>query len=313
MNRDDIKQQLSVSTAPSTDTSIGSTPTAGTGTLGGLYEQNGYTPPNKEDQKEMPVLQMSGYVNALQGGWWDRLDGTKQTKLSFLILRNQHKLLRNAIQKLHPDLSEDAVNSKVSVELQQALDEGTTYGQKLLAYVRKGGDLQASALETAARNMQPNLLEAFLEKHPEFLDYNSAPTIFNNPTLALKPLYRFQSGNSTLCCLVASANIAFYAMCLKCKRDPIVNGADHGALVEDYALNINRFMRDRFTDEEVFANIFQNAGGHASTMVLRLLKPFNPGFPDWEIITTVHLLSLDDASSRPEEALYPFRTSALMI
>jgi len=53
--------------------------------------------------------------------------------------------------------------------------------------------------------------------------------------------------------------------------------SERNETIQDYALNCSRFMRNRFTDDEIFDNIFRAEGGHPDVMLRRLLEPCNPG------------------------------------
>jgi len=154
--------------------------------------------------------------------------------------------------------------------LEKALDVGTPFGTRVIGYVKKGGDITLQEIAVARKNLNPHLLEGFLEQFPQFSDYDKAPSIFNHPDHPVHPFYRFHEDTSIVCFLVASANVIYYSMCR-------VSFSDRDQTIPDYALNVSRFMRNRFTDEEIFENIFRGEGGYPELMLRRLLEPFNPG------------------------------------
>jgi hypothetical protein len=87
---------------------------------------------------------------------------------------------------------------------------------------------------------------------------------------------RFQAAWSTVCYMIAVAGA-------------INAGTPKAIAVGQYAANISRFMRNEFTDQEIFDNIFGGNGGWPSDMLLRCLKPFNPGKIDSDIVQHVSL------------------------
>ena len=223
------------------------------------------TPPAKSDKIAMD--QIKHKVNDLLAPinvTWDQLSSLKQAKISFLVMRKQHIFLFQQSQSASSALD-------TAQALYDSLDENSFYGKRLHAFVRNVDVLVRDDGEFAMNSPY----EVFLSNHTEWLNPETAPTIFNNPDgfkRVTKPLLWLQEETSTVCSLVSIGNAIFYSQCMHNGTGP----DDTALAVGQNALNVSRFMRDEFTDEEVFANIFLHQGGYPCSMVERLLKPQNP-------------------------------------
>lgn len=236
-------------------------------TLEKFFTRAGYSPPAKADT--IPMTDVRGVVNKLKANWWDSLNLLQQIKLSFLVLRHQHEYIMRKLQQ--QQVPEPVFTRRVLKALEDALDEGTQSGKRLTAFVRRGGDRTLEMSGLAEKGVHPDLLGGFLKQFQfeEWNDHQHAPTIFNHPEKAVNAFVRFQEDSSSVCYMVVVANAVFYSMAR-------VSITAHSVNVAEYGLNISRFMRNRFTHEEIFANIFAGDGGHPEQMLRRLLAPANP-------------------------------------
>jgi hypothetical protein len=245
--------------------------------------QLNYSPPRKA------VNVLMGNVKAetntlLQplGKHWDDLDDHQQVKMSFLLLRNcQHLLLRSHPAVVKVGCDSEAGKGLVADIIEKALTENETYGKKLTAFVRKGGDRSKGESSPGSAHVRDHY-EEFLRRFPQWRDHEKAPSIFNDPDdfRRVQPLLRFQETDSTLCYLVSVSNAIFYNMGLN-------TGTEHDVAVQICALNIGRFMRHEFSDEEVFEYIFAAMGGYPDDTFERLLQVHNPGMRRSDLIRTI--------------------------
>jgi hypothetical protein len=166
----------------------------------------------------------------------------------------------------------------VAQTMWDSLDLNSLHGPKLEALVRKGGDV---CVEEEAK---ASYYENFLEKFPEWNNHDTHPSILIHPDLFhnVDPLMRYQEAWSTVCYMIAVGGAIYYSMCLNI-------GTFKAIAVGQYAVNISRFIRNEFSDQEIVDNIFGGNGGWPSEMLLRCLKPFNPGKRDQDIVRTIHL------------------------
>lgn len=105
-------------------------------------------------------------------------------------------------------------------------------------------------------------------------DPTRAATIFNDPDARNKKshhraLARFQKSNPNVCYIVALATAIFYN-----KRNE--TDFDHNENINLYCMNVNHYMRTKFTDEEVFDYVFLGSSGNPDKKLFEILKPFNP-------------------------------------
>jgi hypothetical protein len=200
----------------------------------------------------------------LIGKTWIALDEYKQAKIAFLLLRNQPSLLQK-------------VGFSVAEGLWKALDVNTPSGQRLEAFVRKGGDC---SFATATADI-PDFFGSFLVQFPKWNNPENAPTIFNQQQFRCeKPVFRFQEETSSVCSMVSIMNLINYSMC----RQPDTKDTEG---VDRNALNVGQFMRNKFSDQEIFDNIYLGVGSHPDRILERLLRQFNVGKSSRDLLTDI--------------------------
>jgi len=229
------------------------------------------TPPSKaETCKMLEVVEQTFnrvFCSNIDGTTtsWDDLQPHDKAKMAFLFLRGQFPLL-------HEHCKGNMV--EIANMLLDSLDQTSRSGKRLHAYVRKGGDLTVP--DEDGEHATAGAYEMFVRRFGEWLDPGESPSVFNNPCpfqRVAKPLIWLQEESSMVCYLVSVAIAIYYSQCIH-------NGTtldDAPAAIANHALNVSRFMRDEFTSEEVFADIFKGEGGHPENTIKRLLEPKNPG------------------------------------
>eukprot|EP00533_Pseudo-nitzschia_delicatissima_P013191 CAMPEP_0197265644 /NCGR_PEP_ID=MMETSP1432-20130617/2523_1 /TAXON_ID=44447 /ORGANISM="Pseudo-nitzschia delicatissima, Strain UNC1205" /LENGTH=457 /DNA_ID=CAMNT_0042730413 /DNA_START=40 /DNA_END=1413 /DNA_ORIENTATION=+ len=231
----------SASTTPPPSTRNGASQT-----LHDFIRQKGYSPPSRTGEMTVAAVEEETDRVFSSAGYWNRLDISEQVKMGFLISRNQHE-------------------REVPQKLSSALDVNTEEGKRLTAFVREGGDESQVDRSVAV----PNYLANFHSlSSNEWTEYNTAPTLFNTPNefKRMEPLVRFQTFGSTVCYLVTCAGALFYNQCLQ-------TGTSHKDGVVCYGVNISRYMRNEFSDDEVHDYIFEGRGGYPRVAICRMLKP----------------------------------------
>ena len=215
-----------------------------------------YLPILKSSELYMSDVQM--VTNKVMGTSkaWEQLDAHEQAKMAFLVLRNQQVLLSDAAAQ-DPEIDDTA--AWVAEQITSALSADSLHGRKLESFlVRKGGTISE---EGGNIQFYPQLVENF-----------EGTTIFNHPDEAcrVEPFHQFQERDSTVCYfLVAISTAIFYSM-----RIHTGTKIDESSVKHD-ALNVDRFKRNEFPDEEVCLYIFGTGGGYAHQTVARFLGPFN--------------------------------------
>eukprot|EP00978_Attheya_sp_CCMP212_P000515 scaffold1022_cov35-Attheya_sp.AAC.1 len=203
---------------------------------------------------------------------WDDLNELQKIKISFLVLRQQQFFI---FKHYCCNLPVPEANHKVAETLWNALDENTPCGQKLTAFVPKGGDVTIDTSETNS-----HYLANFLELYPLWNDNNQAPTTFNNPDTHfgdVEAFLGFQAETSSLCYLVAVVNAIYYSMSLQ-------NGSVQSEASEQYTLNISQYQRNRFSHEEIFRAVFLGEGGPPRTALMDLLQLHNQSMDRSDLI-----------------------------
>ena len=244
--------------SPLNNSALYSTPLARQSSAGGVENLQDflirmkYSPMSKSANLSMSDVQ--SITNEIMGpSTWEQLNADQQVKMSFLVLRNQPALLSKVADHQNPKI----VNKKVWVaeQINQALNMDSSYGRKLESFVRKGGTV--------------SIKEGW--DIPNFVTSFDGTTIFNHPDefSRVEPYLHFQERGSTACYLVAVASAIFYSMRMH-------TGTNLDESIQHYALNVNRFKRNEFPDEEVYLYIFGTGGGYAHETVDRFLRPFNP-------------------------------------
>ena len=189
------------------------------------------------------------------GKTWNDLDVAAQIKLTFIIVNHLDDHVRDYHTQQVPKLVAQSIVDAVSNNKSSVFD-------RLEAFVRKGGD---EAVDNAGAM---KALEYFL-KDKGWGDPDKATTIFTHPDefRQVSPLIRFQTETSTVCYMVASANLVYYS---KCKQET-------QAVHSGHILNVNRFMRNEFQAHQMFKNIFLGHGGSCEEFLRFGLQPSNAG------------------------------------
>jgi len=267
---------LSTSTSALSSASSFSTPSNATHlnaeeSLSALFEAAGLSPPEQAASipKSFVVERAQGYFSSISKQWTD-LNEIEKAKLAFLFLRRQDSRIYNQVSIESRGSTGDAITKKTAEHLWNVCKtDSDARFVKLNAYIRKGGDHSWGENNDFSSS-------ALLEN---FSDFNSsedqakAVTLFQIPGKEghlIEPLVRFQEDSSTICYIVSVVTAIYYSQCLQ-------QDLTQGDGIKRYALNVNRFMRNYFTEDEIFVNIFCNQGGWPKNILQRLLQPFNVG------------------------------------
>jgi hypothetical protein len=270
------------------------TPGEGLDTLEDFFKSLRLSPPSKSSQVYMSEIM--NRVNALLAPihkGWENLDSTQQAKMSFLVLRNQPCLLEVTKYK---GVEVVGTSNVIAQELWDVVATKTTSSFKRVdALVQRGGDNRHDEEEGE------DCFASFLN-NPEtavWSDNEQSRTLFNRTDgyhRQMKPLFRFQEDSSTVCAWVAVANAIYYSRCLH-------TGTRAEEAVEQYALNINRFMRNHCSDEELFGIIFMGQGSFPVDLLLKLLQPFNTNVRSLDFAVTVDIKPEDGEDEATSVAL----------
>jgi hypothetical protein len=235
-----------------------------------------FSPPAKAEELSMKTAELV-FNNLFEGSTsvpkWENVHEDKQAMFGYLVLKNQ-------IERVKKVNSVEAAKSMTW----NSLDKTTECGKRLFAFIRKGGDI--------CEPKDPNdisIYQEFLEHGPWIDNSTDCPTIFNSQQGPLEPLMWYQEKTSKVFYIVASALAIYYRQCID--RGILVE-QDHGFGVGDYAMNVSRFMRDNFTDDEIFQDIFGVGGGHPTLLIRRVLHPQNPQHADVTSIIDISLSKL---------------------
>jgi len=249
-----------------------------------FFSRQRYSPPPNPQSKTVGDVKAFAISIDIH---FDDLNPTQQIKLSFLVLRHQHDWMRK-YSLPPPSSSEQQKMANVKFLTEKALDANNhPYGKKLNAYVVRvgGGDL---TIEASAGH--DDVFEQFLQQFSVWRTQATSTTIVNQQTHAVDAFVRYQDTDSSMVCyIVAAANAAFYS------KYWIIRSVNQAHAVKHYALNVSRFMRNRFTEEEIYKNIFVGEGdGSPEKMLRRILKPSNPN-PEKDLVNSI--LFEDDPGS----------------
>jgi hypothetical protein len=267
-----ISESLSGSTVGDTSSTYNagfSTPTSSRSNSRSLcqfFTDSNYSPPSGVDNiTESHVLEQVNRLFDPIKKSWDDLNEVQRIKISFLLLRKQAYLIS---EYYCSNLSTPEANIKVADMLWGALHEDKVCGRALMAFVRKGGDVTISTSDEG----DYKYFETFLSRFPMWGDSEQSFTIFNGLDKnfgAVESFMRFQADTSTLCYLVAVTNAIFYSMSLQ-------TGTSRIEAIQQYALNISQYQRNRFTHDQIFRTVFLREGGDPKNTIHDLLQPDNP-------------------------------------
>ena len=112
---------------------------------------------------------------------------------------------------------------------------------------------------------------AFLLKHEGWDSWKTAPTVFNQPAMKkrVNPFTRCQVDISTVCYMISAATAILYYMCHQ-TGDSLQDAVPH------YCINVGRYMRNQFTNEQVFNYIYGPACGCPETILNQYYRSLAP-------------------------------------
>jgi hypothetical protein len=128
------------------------------------------------------------------------------------------------------------------------------------------------------RKKDDSSIKAFQHRSPyevlnSWNDPITCPTLFNIKYNGgqdyVKPLLRYQENQSSVCYLVAGVNAIYYNQVVQHPTYQQYMGANV------YVVNVSRYMRYEFTNEETFKYIYNNAGGYTLDSVAKMLARCN--------------------------------------
>lgn len=187
--------------------------------------------------------------------YWKDLDSIAQVGLAFLIYKKQHEILLGHLNGV------DA--ARLIMKKVQGLTDGSH--STLLSFIRQGGD---NSYGGGAEHGSSSW-EIFLGKHPEWVDDDSAFTIFTHlgesGNLVESPLVRDQDTSSLVCWIISAAQVLLYVMILR-------TGSSLYEGISAWGINIGRFMRNNLTNEQIFQSIFGENGGYPEGILETLLE-----------------------------------------
>jgi len=219
-------------------------------TLDDFFREAGLSPPAKSDK--VPLSHIITKANAiLEGRTWDSLSNCEKTRLGFLIFKNQIERLR-PMEKSGEEALAKAVFQPETIEY-----------KTLMSFIRKVGNEPGNVEDGET------LRRKFLHQHPEWRDVVGKPCFslfaITDRQHLIEPFVRFQAIGSVVCwCSCASNAILYYMM--------LTTGTARTEAIGQYGININRFMRNSFTEDEIFKTIFCNDGGYPDDLIDRLLR-----------------------------------------
>jgi len=138
-----------------------------------------------------------------------------------------------------------------ALELLGVFDEKTNAHKALAAFLWRGGDKHHEECD--------KYWIRFLGKHSEWMEENESTyslfTCLDSFGKPMTPFLRFQTPISNVCFVVSAANAILYYM----QR---TTGTSREVSLRQYAINVGRFMRNNFTDDQTFQIIFCDNGGY---------------------------------------------------
>jgi len=228
-----------------------STPKAEIITLASIFLEAGLSPPAKSYKEPLNgIIAIANRVLKLANkGRWAELTDYERVLFAFLIWKEQYTILQ---EKGHNEV----VAAKMMVD---ALNPASDAYKAAEPFIQKGGDKDTDD--------DGNYYTQFLKKHPEWRDDENALSIFTMTTDfggQMLPFIRFQTNSSMVCFLISAANAILYYMIL-------TTGTKRDEAVVQYGLNIGRFMRNNFTNEQVYEMVFHRNGGYPQQILESLL------------------------------------------
>ena len=194
------------------------------------------------------------------------LDAYQQAKMAFLLMHNQDYILVDhlKLQSPHSANTTGFVRTMATTLMQACTDDSSPHYWKLDAYVQKGGDVSCG--ENGEFDVS-GTFPAF--DHP---DDPNVVSLFHNSSMdcTIEPVLRLQEASSTICYIVSVVNMIYYSQCIQ----------EGVAESKQNFINVNRFMRNNFTNDEIFRNIFSHHGGWPHDIIPRILGQANPGMKE---------------------------------
>jgi hypothetical protein len=259
-----------------------------------VFEAGGFSPPEKA--RDYPIESVEDLARNLLRKQFKDLTMQQQVMFSYLVMNNQHALLRDALAVGAIDVEEgdQTLSPLALVErmLSYAMNPQHSFGKRLHAIIRKGGDIDVPKDPEIMRgDNSSSPFEMFLNRQ-ENECWRTDPacfvTIFNNPNSSRRipmPLIWKQGSESTVCYLTSSSCALFYHQCMKkreASREEVYDDVEDEMddAMGEFAVNVCKFMRDAFTEGEIFANVFQGRGGSPLKMLRRMLEEQNANVTD---------------------------------
>ena len=219
--------------------------------------------------------------------WCDATDSQK-AKLSYIVMKGHLDFLNRE----HPN------REVMKRMIHKALDDTTDTGRRLVGVLQEAGDVVLSTEELEGRPFKSLQLEHFLEKVPEWKDYDKAPTIFNHDIYGVRPVLRIQEAWSPICYILTSVNQIHYSKTIREKKAAAVRNTDYDEIGtrEKFSLNVLRYIRNFYSEEDSYNHIFVADGGYATVTIDALIKTLLSNVPADAGVTR----SYDLAAKRPE-------------
>jgi hypothetical protein len=211
----------------------------------------------------------------------------QQVMFSYLVVHDQHVLLCRAlkvgtidVQKGEQTLSNFGL---VERKLTNAMNPQHLYGKRLQAIIQKLRDAGVPKVSEAVQDDGSSSFEKFFDREENqcwTTDPTHFVTIFNNPDSSRRipmPMIWKQGSESPVCYLTSLCAI-FYHQCMKnavASCDAMVDA------MRVFAVNVCQFAQDaKYTNDEIFANVFQGRGGSPLKMLRRMLEEQNADVTD---------------------------------
>ncbi|CAB9516462.1 expressed unknown protein [Seminavis robusta] len=235
------------------------------------------TPPPKAKQtSRFFIIKKANHLLRPINGSWAELNQVQQAKLGFLLMMEQDTCAMDHLPNVTP------VN--IATTFMEALDPSTDIGRRLEAFVRKGGD-RAEFADTSSA-IKKKFHEATGNVWRENVDW-SVYSIFYDPDHPnVEAFLRYQTIFSTVCWILVGAGAIFYYMAK-------VTGSSFAECVNQYAINLGRFMRNKFKPKEIFAKVFLADGGYPIDFLEHMLDSWKAPSPE-EPKTNLVVLNVKD-------------------
>jgi len=219
-------------------------------TLADFFNRNKYSPPSKSEDAVLDKIIVIAET-ILSERDWNSLELDKKVQLAFLIFKNQIEWVRQN----YPN--------NWDKKMMEAMQSGSVMNNAIQSFIRPGGD---------RKSPDSGHYQLFLRKSDtQWCDTDTDNGIFsifaytNDFKNQLLPFVRLQTIESIVCWCLSACNAILYFM-------QITTGTNHEEAIRQYGINLGRFMRNNFTEEEIFRTIFNQNGGYPQDFLERLLS-----------------------------------------